>query len=64
MKHPSSYTTVSFLGLHIMVVEAGTKITNECSGETAIISDSEAAKKGSTIFCTQKVFDRMKREIQ
>ena len=55
--------TTSLDGLHFMVVESGTIIRDERSGEEAVITDTEAAKKGSVVYCTQAVFDSLKEKI-
>lgn len=56
--------TVPFNGMHIMVVEAGTKVKDERSGEEVVINDETAASKGPVIYCTQKTFDAMKEEVR
>lgn len=63
VKHPSEYTTEPFLGFHVMVVDSGTKVTDERSGEEVVITDESFARKGSVIFCTQNMFDRMKNRV-
>lgn len=60
MKHPSEYATVPFAGMHVMVVDAGTKITNERTGEEITVNDSTVASNGAVIYCTQAVFDDLK----
>jgi len=55
--------TVPFAGMHVMVVDAGTKVTDERSGEEVIIDDETAAAKGPVIYCTQKIFDALKDKI-
>ena len=64
MRHPSEYTTTPFHGLQIMVVDAGTVIKDERSGQEATITDSSYTIKGRLMYCTQPVFDKLKRHVQ
>ena len=64
MKHPSEYTTVPFNGMHVMVVDAGTKITNERTGEEIVVDDNTIARKGSVIWCTKAVFEELKSKFE
>ena len=59
MKHPSEYTTVRLGDVHVMVVDIGTKITNERTGEEVIIDDDTMARKGVMIWCTEAVFQEL-----
>lgn len=59
-KHPSEYSTMPLGAMKIMVVDAGTKITDERSGQEAIIDDNTSATKGNVIWCTERVFEAMK----
>lgn len=63
VKHPSRYATVPFNGLHVMVVDAGTAITDERSGQTIIVDDNSAARKGAVLYCTQTIFDALKARV-
>lgn len=63
MRRPSKYSTVPFNGLHVMVVDAGTAITDERSGQTIIVDDSSAARKGEVLYCTQTIFDALKARV-
>lgn len=63
MKHPSEYEATPFNGMHVMVVDAGTKVTDERSGQTIEITDSTSAAKGALLYCTQAVFDALKARI-
>lgn len=63
MRSPSEYSTVPFSGCHIMEVDAGTVITDERSGEKITVDDSTVAMKGNVMFCTAKVFERLKQEV-
>ena len=56
-------STIPFAGVHVMVVDAGTKITDERSGDEVIIDDENCAAKGSVIYCTQKIFDALKAQV-
>lgn len=49
--------TVPWNGLHFMVVAVETVVTDERSGESVTITDTCAARKGTVIYCTQKIFD-------
>jgi hypothetical protein len=60
MRHPSEYTTTPFGGLHIMQVDAGTVITDERTGERITVDDETAAKKGSVVYCTAKIYEAIK----
>ncbi len=59
MKHPSEYSTVPFNGLHVMVVDAGTAIFDERSGQTIVVDDNVSARKGTVLYCTQAIFDAL-----
>jgi hypothetical protein len=63
MKHPSHYATTPFNGLHVMVVDAGTAITDERSGQTIVVDDRTAARKGTVLYCTQANFDALKARV-
>lgn len=63
MKHPLEYPTTPFNGLHVMVVDAGTRVKDERSGEEVEITDTSAARKGSVIYCTQAIFDALKAQV-
>lgn len=60
---PSNYTTVPFGAMHIMEVDPGTVITDERSGETITVDDQTVAVKGSVLWCTKKMVDRLKAEV-
>jgi hypothetical protein len=62
MENPLRYTTVPFAGMHVMVVDVGTKVTDERSGEEVVVDDHTAASKGAVIYCTQKIFDDLKQK--
>lgn len=64
MKHPSEYTTVPLLGVHVMPVDAGTTITDERTSEQITVDDETCAVKGSVIFCTQKTYDAIKASVK
>jgi hypothetical protein len=57
MKHPSEYTTVPFFGFHVMVVDAGTVIKDERTGQEATVDDEAAVFKGKMIYCTKPIYD-------
>ena len=59
-KHPRDYGIVKYCGLHIMVVDAGTKVKDERSGQEIKVTDLVSVKKGNVIFCTQVFFDFLK----
>lgn len=63
MKHPSEYATVPFTGMHVMVVDAGTVITDERTGEEITVNDSTVASNGAVIYCTQVVFEALKHAV-
>jgi hypothetical protein len=63
MRHPSKYSAVPFSGLHVMVVDAGTAITDERSGQTIIVDDDSAVRKGAVLYCTQAIFDALKARV-
>lgn len=62
MRNPAEYTTTPWNGLHVMQVDAGTVIKDERSGEEITVTDDTAAFKGRVMFCTKKVFDRLREE--
>lgn len=64
MKNPIEYATTPFLGMHVMQVDPGTVITDERTGQEATVEDDTFVTKGNVIFCTKKIFDRLKEEIQ
>lgn len=47
-------------GIFLNVVTAGTRVTDERSGETIVVTDECCAVKGRVMWLTQPVFDRMK----
>jgi len=63
MKSPSEYTTTPLAGLQIMVVDAGTKIKDERTGEEVEITDETTACKGRLVWCTQNIYDSLKERI-
>ena len=60
MKHPSAYTTIPFEGYHVMIVDSGTKVKDERSGEELEVTDTSIARKGTLIWCTQASFDQLR----
>ena len=63
MRSPSDYFTEAFGSMRVMEVDSGTVVKDERTGETIIVDDETAAVKGRVIFCTKKVFDKMKQEV-
>jgi hypothetical protein len=63
MRDPSEYSTVPWNGLHVMEVDAGTVITDERTRQKFIVTDDETVFKGSVMFCTKRIFDRLKEKI-
>ena len=63
MTHPAFYKTVPFNGLQIMQVDPGTVVKDERSGEEVTVTDDTVAVKGRVMFCTKRIFDRLKEEI-
>jgi hypothetical protein len=63
MKHPSEYTTIPLYGFHVMIVDEGTTITDEASGEEALINGEEMVFKGTLIYCTQPIYEALVAEI-
>lgn len=63
MRSPIHYSTVPFGGLRVMEVDDGTVIKDERSGKEFTVTDSETVFKGNVMFCTKKVFDRIKEEV-
>jgi hypothetical protein len=59
----TDYPITDFGGLHVMVVDAGSVIRDERTGEEAIVDDNGCVRKGSVIFCTRAVFDALKARI-
>jgi len=63
MKHPSEYFAEAFAGFHVMEVDAGTVVTDERTGDKITVDDETVAVKGRVMFCTKKVYDRLKQEV-
>lgn len=63
MKSPSEYFTEAFGSMRVMEVDAGTVIKDERSGEAITVDDETVAVKGRVMFCTRKVFDKLKSEV-
>ncbi|UIY28746.1 hypothetical protein LZK73_18645 [Neorhizobium galegae] len=63
MRNPAEYSTVPWNGLHVMEVDPGTVITDERTGKKFTVSDDEAVFKGRVMFCTKRIFDRLKEEV-
>lgn len=63
MRSPSEYFTEPFGAMHVMEVDAGTTIKDERSGDTITVDDETVAVKGRVMFCTKKVFDKLKQEV-
>lgn len=59
-RHPSEYSTTPLGAVHVMVVDAGTVITDERTGKQITVDDNSTAYKGSVVWCTQKIFDELK----
>lgn len=57
------YETVSWNGLHVMVVDPNTEIKDEKSGESATITDNTYVIKGKVVFCTENFFKRLQKSI-
>jgi hypothetical protein len=64
MQNPLRYQTTPLNGMHVMVVDDGTKITDERTGEEVIVTDASAAAKGNVIYCTKPVFEALKKQTQ
>jgi hypothetical protein len=60
MRSPATYSATALGGVHVMVVDAGTAVRDERSGQVIVVDDATAARKGSVIYCTQKIFDELK----
>lgn len=63
MTHPAFYKTVPFGALRVMQVDPGTVVKDERSGQEITVEDDTAAFKGNVMFCTKKVFDKLRDEI-
>ncbi len=64
VKHPSEYATVQLGGYHVMVVDPGTTIRDETSGREETVDDSGVVFKGPVIYCTDLMFNGLKRAIE
>lgn len=62
MKHPSEYTTVQLGNMHFMIVDPGTIITDERSGQQAIIEGKNFAVKNKVVFCTDQLYQLVKNQ--
>ncbi len=63
MGHPAFYNTVPFNGLHVMQVDPGTVIKDERTGKEITVDDDTVAFKGGLMFCTKRIFERLKEEV-
>jgi hypothetical protein len=54
----------TLMGLRLVVVEPGTKITNERTGREETVGDDGAVKAGNTMYCTKAVYVRLVQEFQ
>lgn len=62
MRSPSDCFTEAFGSMHVMEVDPGTVVKDDRSGESITVDDETAAVKGRVIFCTKKVFDKLKQK--
>lgn len=60
MKHPSEYITEQFCGVHVMVVDPGSVIKDERSGQEMVVTDDSCVFKGNIAYCTKPVFEKIK----
>jgi hypothetical protein len=56
-------THMRLMGLDLHVVEAGTEIKCPDTGQVEVVGDGGAVKSGGKMYCTQVVFDALKREF-
>lgn len=63
MQHPAKYSTIPLGACHIMVVDAGTVIKDDRSGEEVTIDNETAASKGPLVYCTKAVYDALKAKV-
>lgn len=54
----------TLMGLKLEVVEPGTRITDERTGQTEIVGEGGAVKAGSTMYCTKSVYVRLVQEFE
>lgn len=47
----------SIVGLRLIIVEAGTTITDNQSGRSETVQEDGAVKAGGAIYCTKPVYD-------
>jgi hypothetical protein len=52
------------MGLRVEVVEPGTQITDERTGQVEVVSDGVAVKADNTLYCTKAVYVRIKQEFE
>ena len=54
----------SYAGMTMQVVEAGTKITDERTGKSEVVTDGGAVMcDGKTMYMTKPTFERLKKEF-
>lgn len=63
MRSPSEYFTEAFGAMHLMKVDPGTVVKDERTGDEITVDDETVAVKGRVMFCTEKVFDKLKQEF-
>ena len=50
-------------GVQLMVVEDGTTVTDERTGESVIITKTQSAMKDGVLWCTQELADAIKKRL-
>lgn len=53
-----------FMGMRIQVVEPGTTITDNRTGQSETVPDGGAVKAGDTLYCTKAVYVRLQQEFE
>lgn len=53
----------SLFGLRLVVVEPGTKITDERTGDSEVVGEGGTVKAGNTLYCTKSVHARLMQEF-
>jgi hypothetical protein len=53
----------ALFGLQLVIVEPGTEITDERTGQKEVVGDDGAVKAGNTMYCTKPVYARLMQEF-
>ncbi len=63
MSNPLLRDVMPFAGIDVIVVEAGTKIIDDRTGEEVVVDDKTAAGTHDKLYVTKTVWDALKAQI-